>query len=235
MTGRQRTGVRRLVGAPAAGAERPIGHRLAVVIAVAGVFLTGLLVGLALCRGGSDASPPARLLPGSGGSIHRHDPAWAPVTRPQTREGAAVAAASYLRALSRAALTGPDRVRFDALIGRLALPARRAVLRRELWAGLDASRRALATMPRVLRPVPVGYRVERYSPTGAVVSVWTATLAASRRLAAQTTWHTTTLELAWQGGWRLADASAEAGPSPRDSLEELAARAATFREYGDVR
>jgi hypothetical protein len=233
MTGRQRTGARRVAGTRAADADRAIGRRAAVVVAALAVFVAGVLVGLTLLGGGSDASPPAGVARRSAGSAPEGDSAAAPVARAQTREGAAVAAAVYLRALSRAALTGGDRARFDALIDRLALPARRAALRRELWAGVDASRRALAGTPRVLRPVPVGYRIERYSATRALVSVWTATLAASRRLTPGTTWHTTTLQLAWRGGWRLADASAEAGPSPLDPLEELTARAATFREYAD--
>jgi hypothetical protein len=218
-------GARRLAGA--APRDRGGGRVAATAVALAAVFLCGMFVGLAVFGQPARPASAAPAVERSAGGIP------APAEFDRSPAGAAQAAAAYLRSVSVIALTEPQ-ARLDAAINRLAYSGRREEVRHELSAGLESSRAPLAGSPRVLRPIPAGYRVEKYTDDQARVAVWTATLAASPKLDAQTTWRTTTLQLVWEDGWRLAGVGAAPGPSPLDKLGELSQRAAGFKEFRHV-
>lgn len=199
----------------------------AAAVGIAAVFLCGVFVGLALF------GQPARPASAAPAAARATDGIPTPASFDRSPAGAAEAATAYLLTISVTALTEPQ-PKLDAAINRLAYTARRDEVRHELSAGLSQTRQPLAARPRVLRPVPVGYRIDRYADERARVAVWTATLAGSPELDAQTTWRTTTMDLAWESGWRIVGVGAESGPSPLDRLGELSKRAAGFREYRHV-
>ncbi|AZM90212.1 hypothetical protein [Streptomyces sp. W1SF4] len=85
--------------------------------------------------------------------------------------------------------------------------------------GLDANGNAPQGSTFVTRAVPVGTRVESYSPTTAKVAVWYTGLVglsgAKSTTPVRTTWKTWTFELTWaQDGWKVVSDSQQDGPAP---------------------
>ncbi|MFE4637710.1 hypothetical protein ACFRJ1_30635 [Streptomyces sp. NPDC056773] len=85
--------------------------------------------------------------------------------------------------------------------------------------GLDQNGNAPQGSTFVTRAVPVGTRVESYSPTGAKISVWYTGLVGMSGPKStdpvRTTWKTWTFELSWvNGGWRVSSDTQQDGPAP---------------------
>ncbi|MGW2680195.1 hypothetical protein [Streptomyces sp. NPDC001436] len=85
--------------------------------------------------------------------------------------------------------------------------------------GLDANGNAPQGSTFVTRSVPVGTRVENYSPTNAKVAVWYTGLVgmsgAKSTNPVRTTWNTWTFELTWVGDdWKIVSESEQSGPAP---------------------
>ncbi|MFJ7780696.1 hypothetical protein [Streptomyces yangpuensis] len=85
--------------------------------------------------------------------------------------------------------------------------------------GLDASGNAPQGSTFVTRTVPIGTRVESYTPTAAKVSVWyTGLIGMSGTKSTdpvRTLWKTWTFELSWIGeDWKVVDDTQQDGPAP---------------------
>lgn len=85
--------------------------------------------------------------------------------------------------------------------------------------GLDANGNPPQGSTFVTRAVPVGTKVDGFSPTGAKVSVWyTGLIGMSGDKSTnpvRTSWYTWTFDLAWSGGdWKITSDSQHEGPAP---------------------
>ncbi|MCX5074247.1 hypothetical protein OHA84_19785 [Streptomyces sp. NBC_00513] len=85
--------------------------------------------------------------------------------------------------------------------------------------GLDANGNPPSGSTFVTRTIPIGTRVENYSPTAAKIAVWYTGLVgmsgAKSTDPVRTTWKTWTFELSWVGeGWRVVSESQQDGPAP---------------------
>ncbi|MGW6837350.1 hypothetical protein ACWGCI_28675 [Streptomyces sp. NPDC054949] len=85
--------------------------------------------------------------------------------------------------------------------------------------GLDANGNPPSGSTFVTRTIPIGTRVENYSPTAAKIAVWYTGLVgmsgAKSTDPVRTTWKTWTFELSWVGeGWRVANGIQQDGPAP---------------------
>ncbi|MEV7726715.1 hypothetical protein AB0P15_18455 [Streptomyces sp. NPDC087917] len=85
--------------------------------------------------------------------------------------------------------------------------------------GLDANGVAPQGSTFVTRTVPIGTRVESFSPTGAKVAVWyTGLIGMSGEKSTdpvRTTWKTWVFELSWAGeDWKVVDDTQQDGPAP---------------------
>ncbi|MFB7174407.1 hypothetical protein ACFCYM_26835 [Streptomyces sp. NPDC056254] len=85
--------------------------------------------------------------------------------------------------------------------------------------GLDANGNAPQGSTFVTRTVPIGTRVESYTPTAAKVSVWYTGLigmsGAKSTDPVKTLWKTWTFELSWVGeDWKVVDDTQQDGPAP---------------------
>ncbi|MEV6571957.1 hypothetical protein [Streptomyces sp. NPDC051577] len=85
--------------------------------------------------------------------------------------------------------------------------------------GLDANGNPPQGSTFVTRTVPIGTRVENYSPTAAKIAVWyTGLIGMSGTKSTdpvRTTWKTWTFELSWVGdSWRVVDDVQQDGPAP---------------------
>ncbi|WP_030856012.1 hypothetical protein, partial [Streptomyces sp. NRRL F-4474] len=85
--------------------------------------------------------------------------------------------------------------------------------------GLDANGNAPQGSTFVTRTVPIGTRVESFTPTAAKVSVWYTGLigmsGAKSTDPVRTLWKTWTFELSWIGGdWKVVDDTQQDGPAP---------------------
>ncbi|MEU9027641.1 hypothetical protein AB0D46_08910 [Streptomyces sp. NPDC048383] len=85
--------------------------------------------------------------------------------------------------------------------------------------GLDANGSAPQGSTFVTRAVPIGTRVEGYTPTTAKVAVWYTGLlgmsGAKSTNPVRTTWKTWTFELSWVGDdWKVASDTQQDGPAP---------------------
>ena len=151
----------------------------------------------------------------------------------RTRAGAVRAAASSITAFDGDVLLEPVRLR--AVVTRVASRASRPQL---LVAFNEASAQTRAqlgadTAPKpviVLRSVPVGYRVERFSPDEATVSVWYVGIVGSgATVQPQQSWRTQVVELVWEvGAWKVSSFASSPGPTPPLSSGEVA------QEPGDL-
>jgi len=137
----------------------------------------------------------------------------------QTRAGAVAAAARSITAFAGNVLLDPSRLR--AVVSHIASTESRAQLT-QAFAEASAQTRAKLgadTTPRpviVLRAIPVGYRVEQYSPVEATIAVWYVGIVGSgATVQLQQSWRTQTVSLVWQaGGWKVSTFASSAGPTP---------------------
>lgn len=197
---------------------------LTIALAVA-LFALGAIVGRA-SQPGVPAERTASPAPASRVAPRPH-------AAVRTPAGAVSAATAFLDTLRWDVLL--DGARRRAALERFAARGASARLDARLSPGLPALRDAVSARPVVARPVPVGYRVRRFTARRAVVSVWGMALFGSAAYEPVTQWATSTLQLAWQRGeWRVAAMDSRPGPSPRWSIEELARGAASFEPYRHV-
>ena len=68
----------------------------------------------------------------------------------------------------------------------------------------------------ILRAVPVGYRIDRFTRDAATVSLWRVGIVGSgATVEPQQSWRTETVSLVWErGGWKVASFRSSPGPTP---------------------
>jgi hypothetical protein len=214
------------VGIPAVR-PRQAGSRRVFAWAAAALALIG--VGIAI--GSRVASPREAAVPGATTTmaVTKADGAPSPPPSPSpvpTRAGAVAAAARSITAFDGDVLLHPARLR--AVVARIASTGSRA----ELTAAFDeASARTRAklgagTAPApviVLRSVPVGYRIEQFSKSGATIAVWYVGIVGSgATVQPQQSWRTQVVSLVWENGaWKVNSFRSSAGPTPPLSTAEV--------------
>jgi hypothetical protein len=144
-----------------------------------------------------------------------------------TRAGAVTAAARSITAFDGDILLEPVRLR--AVVGRIASAASRGRLVEAFDQASAQTRAKLGadTVPKpviVLRSIPIGYRVERYSAGAATIAVWYVGIVGSgATVQPQQSWRTQIVTLVWEGGaWKVASFESSAGPTPPLSTAEIA-------------
>jgi hypothetical protein len=160
-------------------------------------------------------------------------PATRTASSARTRTGAVAAAARSITAFAGNVLLQPSRLR--ALVARIASTASRRQLTEAFEEASAQTRAKLGadTVPRpviVLRAVPVGYRVEQYSPVQATVAVWYVGIVGSgATVQPQQSWRTQTVTLVWEhGAWKADSFASSVGPTPALATSEAEAPGALF-------
>ena len=209
---------------------RRAGSRRAFAFAAAALVLIGIGIGIAI--GSRLASHRETAVPGGAVTtiaVTTTDDAPSSPVRSSpapTRAGAVTAAARSITAFEGDVLLHPTRLR--AVVGRIASTESRA----ELTVAFDeASARIRAklgagTAPApviVLRSVPVGYRIEQFSKSGATVAVWYVGIVGSgATIQPQQSWRTQVVSLVWEdGAWKVNSFRSSAGPTPPLSTAEV--------------
>ncbi len=221
------------IGLPTTRGRRgPIKTALFVVAGVAVVLASWIAIGARIAPPESStrtvterAALPARAATAPGRPAH--------TAVPHTRLGAAAAAARSVTAFSGNVLLEPGLL--HRVVSRIASDASRPRL---LEAFAEASAQARAelgadTVPRpaiVLRAVPVGYRIERYSPERATVAVWYVGIVGSgATVQPQQSWRTETVDLVWEhAAWKVDWFASSAGPTPALAAGQAEAPGALF-------
>ena len=147
-----------------------------------------------------------------------------------TRGGAIAAAARSITAFDGYVLLEPARLR--AVVERIASAASRARLVEAFDQASAQTRAKLGadTVPKpviVLRSIPIGYRVERFSADAATVAVWYVGIVGSgATVQPQQSWRTQIVTLVREDGtWKVSSFESSAGPTPPLSTAEIAAPA----------
>jgi hypothetical protein len=146
----------------------------------------------------------------------------------RTRAGAVAAAAQSITAFDGEVLLEPARLR--AVVARIASAASRTRLIAAFDQASAQTRAKLGadTVPKpviVLRSIPTGYRVERFSADEATVAVWDVGIVGSgATVEPQQSWRTQIVDLVWEGGaWKVSSFESSTGPTPPLSTAEAAA------------
>jgi|GEM_PF-1046824 len=197
---------------------------LACIVAALALLAIGMAIGSRIAP--QESTPPAATTSSPADVGERSAPGrrtHAPTTR--TRAGAVAAAARSITEFDGDVLLEPARLR--AVVERIASAASRAQLI-EAFNQAGVQTRAMLgadTVPRpviVLRSVPVGYRVERFSTNEATVAVWYVGIVGSgATIEPQQSWRTQVVRLVWEAGaWKVRSFEASAGPTPPLSSTE---------------
>jgi hypothetical protein len=160
----------------------------------------------------------------------------------RTAAGAAAAAAVAVSSLDGAVLL--DRSRLRALVSSLATDAARPRLI-EAYEQAALSVRARLGVGSVpppvvfVRAIPIGYRVDAFTPKEVTVSVWRVGIVGSgATVPPQQSWRTEIVSLVWEHArWRIAGFASEPGPTPplgataTSSATDLFASVPRFKEF----
>ncbi len=240
---------RRTTGSGAPQPRRPLRRWLIAVAAVA------VLASALVMRPWSRPGPAAPTTAVADGAVVICDSAgiaalparWVagvPVGWPHTRQGAVGAAAGYARVLSAGWFLAEAGRRQRAL-GAMAAPEARLGLQAaqdEVAAGIargpfgaGLARRGVRSL---LRTSLLGYRLDRYTPGDARISLWALVLYGNDGgLVPQSLYATSTLRLRWRGDWKLVEAATVPGPVPvqgqatPSAASELLQAAERFKEF----
>jgi hypothetical protein len=219
---------------------------LATVLLALVLFLGGLAVGRATVGRGTAAgpvdvpattaaapgqaapatSPPARAEQATASRVGpREVESGVPVGYQHSEQGAVAAAANYARVLSSTLIL--DRSRRRKAIEALAAPETLARQQRawdqavaSLSKGLGVADGAAQDGTVLLRAVPVGWRLERYTGDRATVAIWVTSVLGALGgppdgVPVREAWGTTRVQLRWVGGdWKLLDTTNTDGPRP---------------------
>ncbi len=210
------------VGIPARTGERRGSN--GVLVGVVGAVVL-LAVGIALgSRIGAQHQAAIGTRVTSGADVVP-DPAGAPRPSSRTQAAAVEAAVRSITAFDGDVLLDP--VRAATVVTRIASLASRSRLIAAFTEASIQTRAKLGadTAPRpviVLRSVPVGYRIDRFSPDEATVAVWYVGIVASgATVDPQQSWRTQIVALVWErGAWRVSSFESSSGPTPPVSTAE---------------
>jgi len=175
---------------------------------------------------GSGLGPRAPAPPALGPS---RSLAGIPIGFAHTEPGAVAAASNYLTVLARS-LVPEARWSWAQVIRALTLPPLSA---RAIGAGAEsaqvAARLASAGASLYVGSWLLGYRVWSYSPTQAMVTVWSMGVMTSSIGVVAPAYSTTTCTLRWaDGDWKISDAQVSPGPTPPSSPDANGAQVAAF-------
>ena len=195
-----------------AGSRRPV---LARVL----LGLAALALGMLLGRASAPAA--SRSLGATTEAGGARTQAGVPVGFPHTAAGAAEAVAAYQRAFATPAILRPGVLR--ARIEAVAAPD---YVQTMLGANSPGEQRiaagpigqgARAGLRTLYAAVPIGYRIESYSPARTRVLTWGFTLLGNDSAIEPAAYFGLThTELIWNGGrWRIAETRAGFGPTPK--------------------
>lgn len=149
----------------------------------------------------------------------------------RSEAGAVAAAADYLAMVNSQATLDP--AYGEQVFREVALPdAVEELVRQQRERNVSAydDPMALANDPAfVLIPLPIGYRVDRYTDAEATVTIWETgvgvgpgELAVIPDLRISEVWGTATLTLRWvDGGWKLAAVAHGTGPTRPDKAAQM--------------
>jgi hypothetical protein len=231
----------------------PSPSRAWLVVVVAVALLVGVVLGRVLLPAGGSA--PAAVVPAGpapvrdSGGIDQPEPRLVdrvPSRWPRTRQGASAAAAGYAKTLSERWFLTDTGQRRRAL-AQMAAPEALASLQSSQDATAAAMRRgafgAALARPGVralLRTSLLGYRIDRYTATGAQIALWALVVYGtdSGGVLPQALYATSTLGLRWTNDWKLVTATTVAGPVPAPGQgvptppADLIRAAEGFKEFG---
>ena len=180
-----------------------------------GALALGLLIGRASAPSGAQRA--AAVAPAGAARTQ----AGVPVGFPHTPAGAAEAVAAYQRAFASAAILRPGvlRARIEAVASPdyvEAMLAANSPGERRIAAG-PVGQGARAGLRTLYAAVPIGYRIESYSPARACLLTWGFTLLGNDSAVEPAAYFgLTRTELVWSAGrWRIAETRAGFGPTPR--------------------
>jgi hypothetical protein len=203
---------------PRSKAPSGSGRRRALALCIA-TLLIGLLLGRSLSGSSSPTGGGRAAAPASAGAARTL--AGVPVAFPDTAQGAASAVAAYQRAFADPTILRPGGLR--SRIETVATPDYTATMLRANSPG--AARIAAGPIGEGLRSgvrtlyaaVPIGYRVESFSPQRARVLTWGFTLLGnSTSVEPAAYFGLTKTELLWMHGrWRIAETRGGFGPTPK--------------------
>jgi hypothetical protein len=178
-----------------------------------------LILGLLIGRATAPSSAVPAATPANAGAAGTR--AGVPVGFPRTPTGAAQAVAAYERSFASPSILRPGVLR--ERIEAVAAPDYVA----EMWAANSPGQRRIATGPIGLGlasglqtlyvAVPIGYRIESFSPDRARILTWGFTLLGNASAVEPAAYFGLThTELAWsEGMWKIAETRGGFGPTPK--------------------
>ena len=225
---------------------QPLSHERrarGVLLAAALAALTVLTIGIVI---GGRIAPQARPVatPSASPDGANLDPLRPRAARQErTPAGAVRAAVRSITAFDGDVLLEPVRLR--AVVSRIASRAARPQLIASFSEASAQTRLKLGadSVPKpviVLRSAPIGYRVERFMPNEATVSVWYVGIVGSgATVQPQQSWRTQLVELVWESGtWKVRAFASSRGPTPplsnsdpTDEPGDLFAAIPSFEEF----
>lgn len=208
------------------GRARPASRSVPVKIAGALVLMG---IGFAV---GTGISSSRRTTAGSVATVTITNPARTtpgrqiPASPVPTRAGAVAAAARSITVFDGTVLLDPSRV--EAVVKRIASAESRASLLSAFEQASAQTREKLGagTAPSpvvVLRSIPLGYRMVRYSTHKATVAVWYVGIVGSgATVQPQQSWRTQDVTLVWEdNAWKVSSFASSDGPTPPLSTAEI--------------
>lgn len=154
-----------------------------------------------------------------------------------SERGAAGAAAHYLQLLDEASVATTT----EHAVRSATLPPLRSEALSAEAASAALKRRLLAKAPAIIMGWRLGWRALSYTPTTAVIAVWSMGVVESRPVVVASSYSTTVCSLRWTPtGWVVLAASTRPGPTPPPDGSDPAAvaafiaSAARFRPFGDA-
>lgn len=190
----------------------------------AAALLAALLLGWLLGHYSSPSSPQLRA-PTTAEAGAARSSAGVLTAFPDTRTGAAEAVAAYQRAFASPQILKPGilRKRIEAVATpdyvRAMLAANTPGAERLATGAIGAG--LAAGVKTIYSSVPIGYRVESFTPARARILTWGFTLLGNTSAAEPSAYFGLThTELVWADGtWKIAETKAGFGPTPRLATE----------------
>jgi len=189
-----------------------------VVLAVGALAVVGVagVTGLSAVAGGDRLADQPDIGSGSG---PRAESAGVPTGYRRDAAGAAAAAANYVVVLGgRLTISESTRAATLAAVSAstvLPMVAERYRSRPSVQQHTGIAADVAAAAPMVLRVAPLGTRVRAFGTDRALVEVWVVSVVGTTRIGrVDMSWSTETVELVWEGDWKVRSYRSAGGPVP---------------------
>jgi hypothetical protein len=206
----------------------PSRPRRGIVLGLAAVALLGIGVAIGTHVASPHGSSLVQATTVTVSSSNRVPPPLAAASPTPSQAGAVASAAHAITAFNGDVLLDPSRL--QRVVGQIASAESRAQLIAafEQASAETRSKLGAGTVPApviVLRSVPVGYRLERFSSDRATVAVWYVGIVGSgATVQPQQSWRTEVVSLVWENGaWKVSSFRTADGPTPPLSTAEVPA------------